>query len=100
MATQTKTFWDDIETGRILKTGSVTLEAADIRVFAAKFDPQPYHLDRDAGKDSLFGGLCASGWHVSALNWPRNEFRLSGAAKSRGWNGTDRPLTATPCLRM
>lgn len=67
MATSVKTYWEDIETGRVLETGSVTLNAADIRVFAAKFDPQPYHLDREAADASLFGGLCASGWHVSAL---------------------------------
>lgn len=67
MTTQTKTYWDDIEPGGILETGSVTLNAADIRIFAEKFDPQPYHLDREAGKESLFGGLCASGWHVSAV---------------------------------
>ena len=67
MATPAKIFWEDIEAGRVLETGSVTLNAADIRVFAEKFDPQPYHLDREAADASLFGGLCASGWHVSAL---------------------------------
>ena len=67
MATPAKVFWEDIESGRVLETGSVTLNAADIRVFAEKFDPQPYHLDRAAADASLFGGLCASGWHVSAL---------------------------------
>lgn len=67
MATQEKTFWEDIEPGRILETGSLTLNAVEIKNFAEKFDPQPYHLDRDAAEASLFGGLCASGWHMSAL---------------------------------
>lgn len=67
MATSAKTLWEDIETGSVLETGSVTLNAGDIRLFAEKFDPQPYHLDREAADASLFGGLCASGWHVSAL---------------------------------
>ncbi len=67
MATQPQTFWDDIEIGRTLETGSITLNARDIGVFARRFDPQPYHLDREAGEASLFGGLCASGWHVSAM---------------------------------
>lgn len=62
-----QTFWHDIEIGQALKTGSITLNARDIGVFARRFDPQPYHLDREAGEASLFGGLCASGWHVSAL---------------------------------
>jgi acyl dehydratase len=67
MTTSPIIFWEDIKIGRVLETGSVTLNAADIRVFAEKFDPQPYHLDREAADASLFGGLCASGWHVSAI---------------------------------
>lgn len=35
--------------------------------FASHFDPQPYHLDREAAEQSIFGGLCASGWHIAAL---------------------------------
>jgi acyl dehydratase len=60
-------YWEDIDTGRVLKTGLLDIDAPRIRGFAEKFDPQPYHLDRDAAKASLFGGLCASGWHVSAM---------------------------------
>jgi len=39
----------------------------DILEFAAEFDPQPYHLDSSAARESIFGGLCASGWQVTAL---------------------------------
>ena len=60
-------YWEDIETGRVLETGLLNIDALGIRGFAQKFDPQPYHLDRDAAETSLFGGLCASGWHVSAM---------------------------------
>ena len=67
MATPAKTFSEDIEIGRVLETGSMKMEATDIRSFAIKFDPQPYHFDREAGEASLFGGLCASGWHVAAV---------------------------------
>lgn len=67
MPTDTKTFWEDLESGRVLETGSLTLNAPEIRSFAEKYDPQPYHLDRDAAEASLFGGLCASGWHMTAL---------------------------------
>ena len=67
MITSRKCYWKDIEIGRVFKMGSVSLEAAEIRAFAASFDPQPYHLDRDLAKSSIFGGLCASGWHVCAL---------------------------------
>jgi acyl dehydratase len=60
-------FWEDIETGRVIETDRLDIDAAGIKNFAEKFDPQPYHLDRDAAEASLFGGLCASGWHVSAM---------------------------------
>ena len=49
------------------KTGSVTINAVGICSFASKFDPKPYHLDRDAVDASLFGKLCARGWHMYAL---------------------------------
>jgi len=67
MTTPPRLFFEDVEIGMTFKTGSVTIDAASIRSFASKFDPQPYHLDRDAADASLFGGLCASGWHVCAL---------------------------------
>jgi acyl dehydratase len=67
MTDSTKLYFEDIKTGMTFTTGSITIDAAEIRSFARKFDPQPYHLDRDAADASLFGGLCASGWHVCAL---------------------------------
>ena len=60
-------FWEEIEIGRVLQTDPVEINAGAIRIFAEKFDPQPYHLDREAGEASLFGGLCASGWHITAV---------------------------------
>jgi len=46
--------------------GSLTFTAEDIVHFARNFDPQPFHLDAELARDTLFGGLCASGWHTSA----------------------------------
>ena len=67
MTPSTKLYFEDIEAGMTFTTGSITIVATEIRSFARKFDPQPYHLDREAADASLFGGLCASGWHVCAL---------------------------------
>lgn len=67
MASSATLFWEDIEIGHVLDTGLLDIDAPGIRNFAEKFDPQPYHLDREAAEASLFGGLCASGWHVSAM---------------------------------
>jgi acyl dehydratase len=43
------------------------LDAAHIKAFARQFDPQPFHLDEDTAKDTLFAGLVASGWHTAAV---------------------------------
>lgn len=47
--------------------GSITPTREDIIAFATQFDPQPFHLDEEAAKASVFGGLCASGWHTCAM---------------------------------
>lgn len=47
-------------------TGSLLFTAEDIVTYAEKFDPQRFHVDAEAARDALFGGLCASGWHTCA----------------------------------
>ena len=59
--------WQDIQPGETYHTDSITISRRDILDFARDFDPQPYHLDPDAADESIFGGLCASGWHVTAV---------------------------------
>jgi len=60
-------YWQDISEGESFKTGSLTVTREDILEFASEFDPQPYHLETAAAEASIFGGLCASGWQVSAM---------------------------------
>src|SRR6478736_7256285 len=60
-------FFEDIEIGQRREVGSFTFTAELIKKFAAQFDPQRFHLDEEAGRKSLFGGLAASGWHVAAV---------------------------------
>ena len=60
-------FFEDINVGDRRDLGSFTFTAADIKKFAAKFDPQRFHLDEEEGRRSLFGGLAASGWHVGSV---------------------------------
>ena len=60
-------FFEDIEIGSRRELGSFTFTAELIKEFAAQFDPQPFHLDEEAGRNSLFGGLAASGWHVGSV---------------------------------
>ena len=60
-------FLEDMEVGMRRDLGSFTFTAELIRKFAEQFDPQPFHLDEEAGRKSLFGGLAASGWHIGAV---------------------------------
>lgn len=60
-------YWEDLQAGSVRELGTTTVTAEEIKEFAGKYDPQPFHLDEEAGKQSLFGGLCASGWHTCAL---------------------------------
>jgi acyl dehydratase len=60
-------FIEDLAVGMVFTTQAISIDAPAIREFARQFDPQPYHLDREAAEASLFGGLCASGWHVCAV---------------------------------
>jgi len=60
-------FFEDFAVGRRRELGSFTFTAEAIKTFAAKFDPQRFHLDEEEGRKSLFGGLAASGWHVGSV---------------------------------
>lgn len=60
-------YLDDLRVGQRFTSGEQTLDAEAIKAFAGAFDPQPFHLDEEAAKDTLFGGLAASGWHTMAL---------------------------------
>jgi acyl dehydratase len=60
-------FLDDLYVGQRFSSRSHTIDEAQIKAFAAQFDPQPFHLDEEAAKATLFGGLAASGWHTAAI---------------------------------
>jgi acyl dehydratase len=61
-------YFDDLQVGqRFVAANSWTVDAEQIRAFAAQFDPQPFHLEESAGRETLFAGLVASGWHTAAL---------------------------------
>jgi len=60
-------YWEDFPAGQVREFGATEVTRAAIVEFARQFDPQPFHVDDEAAKGSLFGGLCASGWHTCAL---------------------------------
>jgi acyl dehydratase len=59
--------WEDFPPGAVRDCGSTTVGRDDIVDFARRFDPQPFHVDEHAAKDSMFGGLAASGWHTCSM---------------------------------
>ncbi|EIG59197.1 acyl dehydratase [Bradyrhizobium sp. JR4.1] len=80
-------FFEEIEIGHRREIGAYTFTAESIKAFAAKFDPQRFHLDEEEGKNSLFGGLAASGWHVGSACMSllvADGQRLAREAASRG----------------
>jgi len=60
-------YLEDLAVGERYAGGTATVDVAAIKAFAAAFDPQPFHLDEDAAKASIFGRLVASGWHTMAV---------------------------------
>lgn len=67
MSTKKTLYWEDFEVGQTRKLGERKVSREEIIAFAAEFDPQPMHMDEMVAKDSMLGGLAASGWHSCAL---------------------------------
>lgn len=60
-------FYDDFKVGETLEIGRHTVTQEEILDFARKYDPQSFHIDPEAAKESIYGGLIASGWHTCAI---------------------------------
>ncbi len=60
-------YLEDLSIGQRFASRAFALDAEQIKSFARDFDPQGFHLDEDAAKDTFFGGLAASGWHTAAI---------------------------------
>jgi acyl dehydratase len=72
--------------GTTVTLGSHTFEAEAIKAFARKYDPQIFHIDEEAAKKSVLGGLCASGWHTAAT-WMKLNLEARMDAEGANWNG-------------
>jgi len=77
----TDLYLEDLAVGQIFRSGRFRMDKERITSFAAEFDPQPFHLDDDAARDTMFGGLAASGWHTAAVTMQllvASEFKPAG----------------------
>jgi acyl dehydratase len=80
-------YFEDLRIGERNEIGRHSFTAVEIKGFATRYDPQPFHLDEEAAKASHFGGLVASGWQTAAM-WMRlavdRRKRLAEEARARG----------------
>lgn len=60
-------YFEDFGEGQVYELGETTVTEAEILEFARRFDPQPFHIDPEAARHSLYGGLIASGWHTGSI---------------------------------
>lgn len=60
-------YFEDLQIGQKMISDTHVMEASQIKEFALQFDPQPFHLDEEAAKNSIFGALAASGWHTASI---------------------------------
>jgi acyl dehydratase len=60
-------YFEDVQVGETMRFGRYQVTREEIAEYARQFDPQPFHLDEEAARQSIFGGLIASGWHTGAM---------------------------------
>jgi acyl dehydratase len=88
---------EDLSVGMTITAGPVKVSEAEIVAFAKQYDPQPFHTDPEAAKNTVFKGLAASGWHTAALTMRMivDGVKLAGGAVGFGgeisWPGPTRP---------
>ncbi|MFN4165111.1 MAG: MaoC family dehydratase [Ferrovibrio sp.] len=82
-------YLEDFAVGQVLEFPPRTVSEDEIIAFARDYDPQPFHLDKEAAKQSLFGGLCASGWHTAGLMMRMLVDHMIGKYASMGSPGVD-----------
>jgi acyl dehydratase len=82
-------YFEDFTVGREFRTDGATVTESQILDFALAFDPQPFHMDLEAAKQSMFGGLIASGFHSMALTFRLFAQTRALAACSLGSPGVD-----------
>ena len=81
--------FEDFEPGQVYELGSKLVSEDEIVSFAREFDPQPFHLDPEGARASVFGGLIASGWHTGAM-WMRLYVdALLGGGSGQGSSGIE-----------
>jgi len=82
-------YFEDFPVGDVSTFGAYEVTLQEIKAFAGEFDPQPFHLDEEAGARSIAGALSASGWHTTAMCMRMMYDGYIGTAASMGSPGVD-----------
>jgi len=93
------TYLEDFAVGQVYGSDRITVDKERIKTFAAEFDPQPFHQDEEAARQSMFGSLAASGWHTAALTMRLlvdSEFTPAGGIIGAGFDELRWPLPVRP----
>jgi acyl dehydratase len=92
-------YLEDFSAGMTFRSASATIAADEIKRFAAEFDPQPFHLDDAAARETMFGGLAASGWHTAAITMKlivTSEFKPAAGIIGAGFDELRWPRPVRP----
>src|ERR1043165_6220520 len=92
-------YLEEFEVGQKFGSGRLRVEKERIKTFAAEFDPQPFHLDDDAARNTMFRGLAASGWHTAAITMKllvEGELKPAGGIVGAGFDELRWPLPVRP----
>ena len=92
-------YLEDFAVGQTFGSGRLTVNADQIKAFAAAFDPQPFHLDEGAARQTFFKGLAASGWHTAALTMRllvESDLKPAGGVIGAGFDEFRWPLPVRP----
>ncbi len=92
-------YLEDFAVGQTYGSGRLTVDEERLKAFAAEFDPQPFHMDDEAARGSIFGGLAASGWHTAALTMRllvEGELKPAGGIVGVGFDEFRWPLPVRP----
>ena len=95
----TQRYLEDFAAGQTFGSGNLRIDSERIKAFAAEFDPQPFHLDEEAARDTIFRGLAASGWHTAALTMRllvEGEFRPADGILGVGFDELSWPRPVRP----
>jgi len=95
----TERYLEDFTVGQIFGSGRLRIDEEQIKRFASQFDPQPFHLDGRAARDTIFRGLAASGWHTAALTMRllvEGELKPAGGIVGAGIDELRWPLPLRP----